>query len=216
MTPSPNRVCFFVDGFNLYHSICSALLKFPGKKLKWLDLKSLFNAQLDLIHEKSILSEVHYFSAYAYHIGQTQPDKIAHHKIYVRALTASGVIVNEAHFKKKIVRDSYSGQVFTPHEEKETDVAIACAVLEGAAKDLFDTAVLVTGDTDLRPLVRTFKKLYDGKMILFSFPFDRKNNELTRIASDSFTLSVESYEKHQFPDKVRIPSGKVVHKPEGW
>lgn len=162
MTPSPNRVCFFVDGFNLYHSICSALSKFPGKKLKWLDLKSLFNAQLDLIYEKSILSEVHYFSAYAYHIGQTQPDKIARHKIYVRALTASGVLVNEAHFKKKIVRDSYSGQVFTTHEEKETD------------------------------------------------------NELTRIASDSFTLSVESYGKHQFPDKVCLPSGKFVHKPAGW
>jgi uncharacterized LabA/DUF88 family protein len=42
-----------------------------------------------------------------------------------------------------------------------------------------DTVVLVTGDTDLAPAVRTVKRLFPDKTITFIFPYKRKNKELS-------------------------------------
>jgi hypothetical protein len=83
-------------------------------------------------------------------------------------------------------------------------------------RDEYDVAVLVTGDTDLRPAVVTLQRLHPEKRLIFAFPFDRKNQELAQIAPGSFVLSAESYAKHQLPERVRLPSGKHVYKPSAW
>jgi len=215
-SPRPLRAAFFVDGFNLYHSICSAQRALGGTPVKWLDATALFRDQLLSVEGRVELESVHYYTAYAEHLSKIQPDKIRRHKAYVRALTATGVNVEISHFKRKDACDTYSRRQFVTHEEKETDVAIACAVLEGAARDAYDVAVLVTGDTDLRPCVHAFQRLYPNKRLIFAFPFDRKNHELARIAPGSFTLGAESYAKHQFPERVRLPSGKHVYCPTEW
>ncbi len=210
------RVFFFVDGFNLYHSVVSAEDERGGRSVKWLDLNTLFTDHLYLIGPTARLHKILYFTAYAYHLSRTRPGKIARHKAYTRALTAAGVEVCEAHFKKKTIQDTREGRRLVVHEEKETDVAIACAVLEGAASNLYDIAVLVTRDTDLRPVVFTFKRLYPDKQLLFAFPYRRKNKELAKIAPGSFTFSAKAYAKYQFPDEVPLPSGKVVRRPAEW
>lgn len=215
-SPKQLRTAFFVDGFNLYHSVCRAEKLHAHDSLKWLDLRSLFRGHVDLVEPSAILSGVIYYTAYAHHLASKQSDKISRHKAYVRALTASGVKVEISHFKRKDSWDTFTNQKFITHEEKETDVAIACAVIEGAAKDEFDVAVLVTGDTDMRPCVYTFQRLFPEKRLIFAFPFDRKNADLVRIAPGSFTLSAESYAKHQFPARVRLPSGKHVYCPKEW
>lgn len=214
--PHNERVSFFVDGFNLYHSLCAAQRSALDQTFKWLDLEALFREHLDLVAQRSTLQDVWYFTAYAYHLARVNPGKISRHKAYIRALTARGTNVRESHFKQKQAWETKTGRHFLTHEEKETDVAIACLVLEGAARNEFDTAVLVTGDTDLRPVVETFQRLYRDKRLLFAFPFDRKNRELARIAPDSFSLSTDSYSRHQLPTQVRLPSGKFVRKPEEW
>ncbi|HOO78078.1 MAG TPA: NYN domain-containing protein [bacterium] len=214
--PEPQRAAFFVDGFNLYHSLCSAAEVLGDVSVKWLDLGGLFTDHLDLVGAAARLSVIRYYTAYAEHLGKIAPGKVSRHRAYVRALTALGVKVELSNFKRKDAWDTYSGQQFVTHEEKETDVAIACAVIEGAARNEFDVAVVVSGDTDLRPLVCAFQRLYSGKRLIFAFPFDRKNRELVRIAPGSFTLSAESYARHQLPGRVRLPSGKHVYCPEEW
>lgn len=215
-SPKPLRAAFFVDGFNLYHSICAAQKALGDAPVKWLNLTALFKEQLSSVEGWVELATVRYYTAYAEHLSKTQPGKLSRHKAYVRALTASGVKVERSHFKRKDAWDSHTGQQFVTHEEKETDVAIACAVLESAAQNEFDVAVLVSGDTDLRPCVFTFQRLYPEKQLIFAFPFDRKNTDLALIAPGSFTLSAESYTKHQFPDRVRLPSGKHAYCPQQW
>jgi hypothetical protein len=184
--------------------------------LKWLDLNRLFQSHLDLVGSSAETTGIKYYTVYAEHLSKLQPDKIRRHKAYVRPLTATGVNVEISHFNRKDTWDTFSGAQFVTHEEKETDVAIACAVLEGAARDEYDVAVLVTGDTDLRPCVHAFQRLYPKKRLIFAFPFDRKNHELARIAPGSFTLSAEAYTRHQFPERVRLPSGKHVYCPKEW
>ena len=55
MTP----VCFYIDGFNLYH----ALVKFSDHKVKWLDLYALSKRLILPATEQ--ITGVFYFSAYA-------------------------------------------------------------------------------------------------------------------------------------------------------
>lgn len=44
--PKPLRTTFFVDGFNLYHSVCRAGRMLNTESIKWLDINSLFRNSL--------------------------------------------------------------------------------------------------------------------------------------------------------------------------
>ena len=102
------------------------------------------------------------------------------------------------------------------HEEKETDVAIAVGLLEHFMLDAYDTAVLVTGDTDLAPSVRAARRLFPEKEVLFLFPFGRKNKELAALVRRSFTVGRERYDRHQLPDTVVNARGHSILKPMRW
>lgn len=92
-SPKPNRASFFVDGFNLYHSVCSAQKVVSHQPMKWLDLHGLFEDHLDLVGRGAVLASVRYYTAYAEHLNGCMPDKLRRHRAYVRALTATGVTV---------------------------------------------------------------------------------------------------------------------------
>jgi hypothetical protein len=93
----PNRVCFLVDGFNLYHSILEALAVNPATSMKWLDLISLCRSYLSAISRDATLERVFYFSAPPY----WQPDKVARQAVYVAALRSTGAEVQLGRFKEK-------------------------------------------------------------------------------------------------------------------
>jgi hypothetical protein len=97
------RVAFFIDGFNLYHSVKAAEKLLPDTQLKWLDIPSLCESYLYQIGNGAKLLEVHYFTAYADHLHQKNPDKVKRHRIFVRALTASRVRAHLGHFRRKKV-----------------------------------------------------------------------------------------------------------------
>jgi len=68
MPHPPPRTVFFVDGFNLYHSIAEAAKLLPNQQLKWLDLTSFCASYLHQIGNGAILSDIHYFTAFADHL----------------------------------------------------------------------------------------------------------------------------------------------------
>jgi uncharacterized LabA/DUF88 family protein len=141
---------------------------------------------------------------------------IARHKHYVNALSAAGVIVELGRFKKKLIRCLHCKKEFVRHEEKETDVAVALKVLELFALDIADRVVLITGDTDLAPAVRTAKRLYPVRKVCFAFPWNRKRDELEKLAdSPCISISREAYRSHQFADPV-VLGGKSYDKPASW
>jgi len=90
-------------------------------------------------------------------------------------------------FKPKDVDCPVCNAVFVKHEEKETDVAIATKLLEVLSLKQCETVVLVTGDTDLVPAIKIAKSLFPGNIVLFAFPFARKNKELANIAANNVT-----------------------------
>jgi uncharacterized LabA/DUF88 family protein len=210
------RVVFFVDGFNLYHSIKSAEQRFGGLPLKWLDLPGLCDSTLQLIGNGAQRTAIHYFTAFAEYLRHKDPGKYSRHQLYVRALTAHKVTLHISRFQKRQAWADDLNRFVTVFEEKETDVAIACTCLGLAAADLFDIAVMLTGDSDFTPLVETFAKSHPNKQILFAFPYDRVSKQLQRLSPRSFKLSKESYRTHQFPHSIRLPSGKHIHIPPEW
>lgn len=119
-------------------------------------------------------------------------------------------------FRKKEVLCKKCNQVFCAYEEKESDVALGVKLYELCHKDEFDTAFLVTGDTDFLPAVRTCMDVFPTKTILFLFPYKRMNRELESVAPLSITLKPKQYISHHLPNPVVLDDGTELYKPKYW
>jgi hypothetical protein len=126
------------------------------------------------------------------------------------------VTVELSRFKDKEVRCPHCGRVNVRHEEKETDVAVAAKLLELFVTDECDSVVLVTGDTDVAPAVRTAARLFPQKRVCFAFPYRRKNKELAQLVKTCFHIKKEAYARFQFADPLRLPDGTSIVKPTSW
>jgi Protein of unknown function DUF88. len=212
------RTAFVIDGFNLYHSLveASASLGFPNETgTKWLDLWGLCDSYMHLFGADARLVGVHYFSALAHHLEAVKPGVTVRHQHYADVLRATGVSVQFGNFKRKHVKCRFCKKTFIRHEEKETDVAVAMKVLEILHQDRADRVVLVTGDTDVAPAVRTAKALYLHRDVCFVFPWNRKMKELAKLADQCFTIDRKKYVQHQFPNPL-IVNGRTLAKPSPW
>lgn len=210
------RVIFLVDGFNLYHSIKEAVSVQPNIHFKWLNLHALCSSLLHLIGNNAQLAEVHYFSALATHRQIADPQVILRHQSLLDCLRATGVHIELGRFKAKSGACPICRRPIVRHEEKETDVAIAVRLIDLLHADRCDTAVLVTGDTDLAPAIRLARQRFPDKGIVCAFPYARKNNELAGLSTHSFVIRATSYARHQFPDPFRHPDGRLIFRPASW
>jgi len=164
--------------------------------------------------EYATLERIYFFSALPNHMPRTTQQR---HRLYMRCLRATGVNVELGRFfKNKSFRcPRCRGYVSVP-VEKETDVAVAARLFELCQSDAAETIVLVTGDTDLAPAVRTCKRLFPDRLILFAFPYMRVNAELQALAPESFSIKATSYLRYQLPDPLVLKDGTELHKPSGW
>jgi uncharacterized LabA/DUF88 family protein len=210
-----NRVSFLVDGFNVYHSVRTAA-EATRESLKWLDLRSLCSSYMSAIGGAAQLEQVNYFSAYAHFLTPKDPRVIVRHRTHVNALQATGVVPVMGRFRWKPRWCPTCKTDIPGHEEKETDVAIAVMLMELCIKDEFDTAVLVSGDTDLLPAIRTARRLYPDKQVWVALPHGGYNAELAQAADSRITIKRKKYGQHQLPDPVGLPDGRKAWKPAEW
>ena len=83
-------------------------------------------------------------------------------------------------------------------------------------KEESDVVVLVSGDTDLCPAVRTCTSLFPDKAIVIAFPYGRKNSRLASLAP-SIRLKKERYISNQFPEIITFSSEcSSIPKPIDW
>jgi uncharacterized LabA/DUF88 family protein len=211
-----NRTAFLIDGFNRCHSLREAAKATSGRGSKWLDVRALCESYLHVIGAGATLCEVRYFSALATHLEVGNPKVTQRHRDFIACIGDTGVEVELSRFKRKTIRCEHCGEYLRRHEEKETDVAIACRLLEALSADRADTVVMLSGDTDLAPAARIAKQLFPAKTIAFAFPFGRKNKELAQIVDASFQIARGQYMKHQLPDPYVLRSGRAVAKPLAW
>lgn len=217
-----NRTSFLIDGFNLYHSVRDIQRDF-GLRTKWLDIYALCKSFLQWVGDNAVIQNIYYFSAYAYHLND--PDIIERHETYIKCLRDTGIKDEMSRFKEKeitcpkynphaITCEDCNGRILR-HEEKETDVSMAIKLYELFSTNACDTAVLVTGDTDLVPVIKTSNTLFPTKSIKFIFPYLRKNKEIANLAP-SLTIKPKQYQKFQLPDPFQLADGTTIPKPSVW
>ncbi len=193
-----NRVAFFIDGFNLYHS-----LKDNAPECRWLNLRKLCEHYIK--PEKENIVAIYYFSAIA--TWQPNQEKVQKHIKYIERLRRENIIPVLGKFKEKDIHCKVCGSNFKSHEEKRTDVNVALKIVSEAVLNNYDTGILVSGDTDMIPAIEAVRKLSLNKRIGVLFPLKRFSNELKEMADFNLRMKKDVLLDSLFEHETA---------PEGW
>ena len=204
-----NRAIVYIDGFNLYYG-----LKTKGwKKYYWLNIQRL--AQ-NIMRSAQELVSTKYFTALVSSTPR-DPDKNKRQLVYLEALgTLKDFYIYYGHYLQKSVKCNKCGSVWEIYEEKMTDVNIAIELLGDAFNDLFDTAIIISGDSDLVGLIQMIKRFFSMKRVIIAFPPERVSKELRKVADAYFTLGRGVLHNSQFHDEVQKPNGIILRRPDTW
>ena len=203
-----NRVSFFIDGFNVFHSLDSE--KFYHK-YKWLDLSSLAKC---FVSSKDTVVDIYYFTSYA----EWEPAKKARHQLLIRALTMKGVKIVFGKFKLRDKKCRLCHKTYQTFEEKQTDVNISIKLFQCAHNDTFDTAILMTGDSDIVPAIIAVKETFPAKRIGLVIPIGRSAEEIKKACDFHMKMKEKHLRSSQFPNSIVIDAAKniTLERPTNW
>lgn len=202
------RVIVYVDGFNLYFGLKDA----GFKRYYWLDVAALGCA---LLKPNQTLAVTHYFTARIRDNGRNALDR-KRQSNYLDALTLRGARIQEGHYLPKDRQCRKCGHEWRDYEEKETDVNIAVQMLADAFDNKYDTALVISGDSDLCTPVRHIRIRFPHKRIIVAFPPRRHSSELKRCANGYLSIGEDKLRDSQLPDQVAKPDGYTLIRPESW
>jgi uncharacterized LabA/DUF88 family protein len=198
------RVVVYIDGFNLYFGMTSSC-----PDVKWLNVEAL--AQ-NLLKSHQKLIAVKYFTS----LVSNNPPKEKRQRDYISALKSTSTQVIYGHYKSKPKSCNKCGHTWDNNEEKMTDVNIAVQMLTDAMEDIFDTAMLISGDSDLVPPINTIHSKFIPKRVLVAFPPNRHNASVKNAAKGSFIIGKQKLKQSQFPTSIILSSGYELKKPSEW
>lgn len=197
---------FFVDGFNLYHSLKGNP---QYHRFLWIDLKKLAER---FMKKEDTLAGIYYFSA----LATWKPDSVKRHKIFLSALNTRNVKIVLGEFKTKERYCHYCKSSIHNREEKQTDVNIAIYLLEKALKKHYDTAFILSADTDLVPAILSVKRNFPEKRIGILFPINRWAEELKVVCHFWRKIEKKDLSQSQLPEQLILPAGKILNRPPAW
>jgi len=199
------RIIAYIDGFNLYFG-----MKTDGNKTLWLNPQKLITS---LLKSNQELISIKYFTSRV----RNNPDKEKRQKTYIEALqTLSNFQIIYGHYQSHIETCRRCGHSYPYSNEKMTDVNIAVAMMEDAHNDLYDTAFLVTGDSDLVPPINSVHKIYNNKRVFVAFPPNRHNISVQKVAKGNLIIGRKKLIDAQFPNEVVKAGGFVLKRPLTW
>jgi len=226
-----SKVLILIDGFNFYHRLKEFQSKF-NRCVKWINYKALmlnyFKSENDINNSYEFI----YFSAIAEHRGQECVDR---HKLYIEALKTQNIKITLGQFKEKHIKrcscvercsDCNSIQdktMLTKHEEKNTDVNIAIALVEKALLKEYDICYILSSDSDFYTAIERAKTVHpDGKIVLVPPPLVKNSSRkkpyyikaIKEISgSNPLFISWNTIKKSQFSDIITLPDGKYLRNP---
>ena len=209
MVSTHQRVAAYIDGFNLYYGLRSK----GWRHYYWLDLRRFAE---NLLRPGQSLVAVRYFTTRVVaELGD--PEKPKRQNTYLEALaTLPDLRIHYGYFLPKKQNCHRCGATWQSYEEKMTDVNIAVQLLGNAQDNAFDTAIVVSGDSDLTGPVQTVRSRYPDKRVVVAFPPDRASKQLRQVATASFTIGRDTFRDSQLPDQITKPDGFVLTRPPTW
>jgi uncharacterized LabA/DUF88 family protein len=101
-------------------------------------------------------------------------------------------------------------------EEKETDVNIAIQLLEQALRDTYDTAIILSGDSDLLPALRATKRNFPAKYFGIVIPPGRQAELLKKEADFHRKIKYKHLDSCRLPDSISLGGGNTLECPMKW
>jgi len=215
------NVAFFIDGFNVYHSVDN---NFKSNAYKWLDLRTLSER---FIADNEKIKNILYFSAYC----TWDARKKAKHKKYVRAISSRGVEIILGQFQwvsKRFLKAKMdvlnqkppSAKLpdlieFKSHEEKKTDVNIAVKMIELATHGEFDTFYIISGDTDFVPAIKYIKRYHRNIKLINILPYGAKGFKLAQVCDKQLQITEKDLKNSLLPDEIKIGK-ESIKKPSSY
>jgi uncharacterized LabA/DUF88 family protein len=198
------KVISYIDGYNLYHGLKSQGWKWAY----WLNLHLMTK---NLLSESQELIATKYFTTRV----SVPEDKRLRQQKFLEALET---IPEIKFFYGKYVPDEVvcrkCGHTYTTYHEKMTDINIAVEMLTDAMKNKYDTAILVSGDSDLVNVVHRVKEF--KKKVIILFPPKRKPRSLRTSANIVIDIDAQLLSKSLFPDEVKKQNGYILKRPDEW
>lgn len=198
------RVVVYIDGFNLYFGITST---YPD--LKWLNVELLAK---NLLKPHQTLVSVKYFTSRV----KNNPSKEKRQRVYISALETTNTSFVYGHYKSKQKKCSSCKYPWNDNEEKMTDVNIAVHMLTDAMDDLYDMAMLISGDSDLVPPITAVHLKFPTKRVIVAFPPNRVNNSVKKVSNANLIIGKQVLKRSQFPNSIILSDGFELKKPIEW
>ncbi|MBW6459762.1 MAG: NYN domain-containing protein [Bacteroidales bacterium] len=202
----PERTNIYIDGFNLYFGIKDS----GWNDTLWLDLHSFSTSFIKIDQQ---LNQVKYFTSRV----RNNPPKEKRQGIFLEAIdTLDRIAIFYGHYQLRTESCRKCGHTYQYSNEKMTDVNIAVELLCDAFNNQFDTAILISGDSDLVPPIKAVKSIFPEKRIIVAFPPNRFNNIMKLNADGIIYINRSRLINSQMPEIVIKPDGFELKRPETW
>jgi uncharacterized LabA/DUF88 family protein len=157
------------------------------------------------------INNVYYFSA----LTTWKPDKAKKHLLYIHALRSVGV--NDVLGKFTLInrRCPLCKNNYKAHEEKKTDINIGITILADGMADQFDTALILSGDSDLAPVITKLKILSPAKKVGIIVPQNQSAMNLKQHADFFKKIQDRDLKKSLLPEQM-VYNGNTITAPTGW
>jgi uncharacterized LabA/DUF88 family protein len=199
------RVIVYIDGFNLYFGMREA----GFDHCRWLNLKKLIE---NLLQPNQELKEIKYFTSRV----SNNPDKQKRQSIYIDALESEKIKIIYGNYQDGSEECDRCGHIWRTAKEKMTDVNIATAMMIDGFKDEYDMAMLISGDSDLVPPIKSIHENFKNKRVFIAFPPKRHNSSMALVAKGSLIIGRKKLVDSQFDDEVISKTGYKLKIPTSW
>ena len=207
----------YIDGFNLFYGCLK------GTPHKWLDLAAFCQASFP--PPRNQINRIRYFTA---HVTARPNDSLQprRQQVYLRALrTIPHLTIHLGSYLEKPTRMPLHPPPATgpktvqvmKSEEKGSDVNIATYLLVDAFDDEYETAVVITNDSDLAEPIRLVRQKFKKKVLVLHpcGPGRKPSFELRKVATKSLLLDRTLLPACHLPATLTDAHG-TIHKPATW
>ncbi|QID32535.1 LabA-like NYN domain-containing protein [Pampinifervens florentissimum] len=178
------RVVIFIDGSNLFHAI------------RYMNIKIDYQKLVDFLKEDRKLIRAYFYGAIPQEkdIKKNSPEweSYLRQRRFLEELSLQGIKVKLAKLRRLP-----SGEYI----EKEVDIMLATDMLSMAHMNTYDTAVLVSGDSDFSYTVEEVQRI--GKRVE-NATFKRTSSYHLRKVCDRFLLLDEYMDRFVVEEKLEI------------
>ena len=203
------RVMVYVDGMNLYYGILATGIP----RYLWVDVRALSQG---LMLPGQVIVGVKYFMSRFVSDGRVKGLAIRQRVHLLGLESLGGLEIIEGKFQSKTGKCQRCENEWMSYEEKMTDVNIAVEMVCDAEDDIFDAALLISGDGDLTgPIARVLSR-HPEKRVVVAFPPRRRSDALRDTASAHFYIRQSRLRNCQLPDQLYSQNGYPLRCPDEW